>query len=200
MPNTRCYSAFKDHRRLAQGELATVLTELWPRPVDEAGILILDDHSGDRLELDPRDDLAATLARLAGPEEHTQAPPAVAPTRGRPRLGVTAKEITLLPRHWDWLQTQPGGASAALRRLVEAARRNDGLADQARRSHRALDRFLYLIASDLPDFDEVYRAFYAGAADRFATLTASWPADVRDHGRNLLAAALNDQKQAVTGG
>ena len=189
------YSAFHGHHRLAQGDLAAVLAVLKDRPAGDASILILDDLSGDRIEPDPRDDLAATLARFAATEE--DAPPAPGPpTRGRPRLGVTAKEVTLLPRHWDWLQTQQGGASAALRRLVEAARREAGQADQARCSHRALDRFLYLVAGDLPDFEEVYRAFYAGAAERFTALTQPWPQDVRDHARALLATALREQASA----
>ncbi len=189
------YSAFQGHHRLAQGDLATVLTRVMTRSDGEASVLILDDLTGDRIEPDPREDLAATLARFAAPAE--DAPPAPGPpVRGRPRLGVTAKEVTLLPRHWDWLQAQPGGASAALRRLVDIARRDGAPVDQARRSHRALDRFLYLVAGDLPNFEEAYRAFYAGAADRFAALTEPWPLDVREHARRLLAKALGDQALA----
>jgi hypothetical protein len=185
------YSAFQGHRRLAQGDLATVLAALKDRAAGDASILILDDRNGERIEPDRRDDLAATLARFAEPAQDGEVAPSGPPTRGRPRLGVTAKEVTLLPRHWDWLQTQPGGASATLRRLVETARREGAQIDQARRSQRALDRFLYLVAGDLPDFEEVYRAFYAGDAERFIALTQPWPIDVRDHARALLTAVAS---------
>ena len=193
-PNGGQYSAFLGHRRLAHGDISSVLTTIAARIGEDAvqPVLILDDRTGDRIEPDPRDCLEASLARFTSP----LTPPAAPAARGRPRLGVVAREVTLLPRHWDWLQTQPGGASAALRRLVEAARREGSATDQAYRSRRALDRFLYLVAGDLPGFEDVYRALYAGAADRFVDLTEDWPPDVRDHARELLALALADQARA----
>src|SRR6476660_1661853 len=95
--------------------------------------------------------------------------------RGRPRLGVVAREVTLLPRHWDWLATQPGGASAALRRLVEAARSANADADMARRSREAADRFMMAMAGNLPGYEEAARALYAGARERFWKMTQAWP-------------------------
>src|SRR4029079_4156101 len=62
--------------------------------------------------------------------------------RGRPRLGVVAREGTLLPRHWEWLGTQPGGASVVLRKLVEEARRANGDADRTRAARDAAYRFM----------------------------------------------------------
>lgn len=185
MDRPASYTAFSGYRRIARGDLASVLGA-----VGDQTALILDDRTGDRVEIDPRDSLETTLARFAEPRIET---PAAAPARGRPRLGVTAKEVTLLPRHWDWLQTQPGGASATLRRLVDAARRDNQGAEQARRSHRALDRFLYLVAGDLPQFEEAYRAFYAGDETGFLALIEAWPADVRDHSRILWQAYLADR-------
>ena len=184
------FTAFVGHRRLAQGDLATVATAAAEPLKAGASVLILDDRNGERLELDPRESLAALLTRHGAP---SPAPP----TRGRPRLGVTAKEVTLLPRHWDWLSAQPGGASAALRRLVDAARREGAAVDDARRSHRAVDRFLYLVAGDLPQFEEVYRAFYASDAQGFTGLIADWPADVRDHAQTLFDIAMADQARAA---
>jgi hypothetical protein len=110
---------------------------------------------------------------------------------------VIAREVTLLPRHWDWLQTQPGGASAALRRLVEAARREGSASEAARRSERALDRFLYLVAGDLPRFEEAYRAFHAGKAERFAALIEGWAADVRNHAQFLFEAVDRDRMKVT---
>jgi len=108
----------------------------------------------------------------------------------RPRLGVVAREITLLPRHWEWLAEQPGGASATLRRLVEDARRSEQ--DRARRAGEALDRFMQAMAGDLPHYEEASRAYWRGERDRFDQLVETWPADVRDHARRLAAAAWND--------
>ena len=193
------YSAFQGHRHVARGDLRAVLTALAQRHDEDAEtpVLILDDLTGDRIEPDPRDDLETSLARLTGSDSDGQVEQPRS-GRGRPRLGVVAREVTLLPRHWDWLQAQPGGASATLRRLVETARREGATADQARRSHRALDRFLTLVAGDLPLFEEVYRAFYAGASDRFTSLTQDWPTDLRDHAHELLVRALADQAHAAS--
>jgi hypothetical protein len=100
---------------------------------------------------------------------------------GRPRLGVVAREVTLLPRHWEWLATQPGGASVALRRLVEEARRTSASADRARASRDAAYRVMHALGGDLPDFEEASRALFAGDRDRFRLHTAAWPLDVSAH-------------------
>ena len=105
--------------------------------------------------------------------------PASAPKRGRPRLGVAAREVTLLPRHWDWLATQPGGASAALRRLVEQARKTGAHDDARRRRTDAAYGFMVEMAGDAPDFEEASRALFAGDRDRLVALIAPWPADIK---------------------
>ncbi|QUD89078.1 DUF2239 family protein [Phenylobacterium montanum] len=190
------FSAFLGHDLVARGDLRTVLTALAHRPGGEAPVLILDDLTGDRIEPDPRHDLETNIARL------TSSAGDAAPRtgRGRPRLGVTAREVTLLPRHWDWLAAQPGGASAALRRLVDAARREGSAEDVARRSHRALDRFLYLVAGDLPLFEDAYRAFYADDAAGFRQAMEAWPSSVRDHALALFETARTDRAKAALGG
>ena len=109
---------------------------------------------------------------------------------GRPKLGVVAREITLLPRHWDWLNTQPGGASVALRKLVEQARHASEGKDRIRQSQEATYRFMVAMAGDRPGFEEATRALFAGDSDRFDREIASWPIDVRDHARQLAAIAL----------
>jgi hypothetical protein len=101
--------------------------------------------------------------------------------RGRPKLGVVAREVTLLPRHWEWLNAQPGGASVALRKLVEAARRANGDKDRSRAARDAAYHFMSAMAGNLPQFEEACRALFAGDHRRFTTLIAAWPGDVRDH-------------------
>jgi hypothetical protein len=98
---------------------------------------------------------------------------------------VVAREVTLLPRHWAWLGTQPGGASVALRRLVEDARRAGAAQDRARQAREAAYRFMHAVAGDLPGFEEAARALFASDPARFATLVAGWPPDVRDHATQL---------------
>jgi hypothetical protein len=105
-------------------------------------------------------------------------------------LGVVAREVTLLPRHWQWLAQQPGGASVALRRLVDEARRANKDKDRVRRAQEAAYRFMATMAENKPHYEEVARALFAGDAERFEAWTASWPADVRDHARRFAAAAF----------
>jgi hypothetical protein len=103
--------------------------------------------------------------------------------RGRPRLGVVAREVTLLPRHWEWLNAQPGGASVALRKLVEAGMRDRGAQERAMRE--AAYRFMSALAGDMPGFEEATRALFAGDAPGMAERMAPWPADIREHALRL---------------
>jgi hypothetical protein len=111
-----------------------------------------------------------------------------APTRpgaGRPKLGVVAREVTLLPRHWDWLKAQPGGASAALRRLVDAERRRQKEENDPRPAREAAYRFMSAMAGNLAGFEDTARALFAGDYERLRALTRAWPRDVRDHALGL---------------
>ena len=103
---------------------------------------------------------------------------------GRPKLGVVAREITLLPRHWEWLAQQPGGASVAIRRLVEQARRSGEDKDRMRQAREAAYRFMSAMAGNKPHYEDAIRALFAGDPARFEELIAGWPADVRDHAVN----------------
>ncbi len=134
-------------------------------------ILVFDDETGAPLDVDLRE----------------PAPPEKAAGPGRPRLGVVAREVTLLPRHWEWLAAQPGGASVTLRKLVDAARHDNPQAQIARRRQEAAYRFMLAIGGNLPGFEEASRALFAGDLARLATLIADWPADVRDHALKLAA-------------
>jgi len=110
--------------------------------------------------------------------------------RGRPRLGVVAREVTLLPRHWDWLGTQPGGASAAVRRLVDSARQSSVDKDRIRTAKESAYRFISAMAGNEQGFEEATRALFAGDETRFAAMSDSWPRDVRDHARALARQAF----------
>jgi hypothetical protein len=98
---------------------------------------------------------------------------------------VVAREVTLMPRHWDWLANQPGGASVALRRLVEAASRDRGAADRQRQAAEAVDRVMMALAGNLPGYEEAARAFHRRDTERFAILTEYWPTDIREYVRVL---------------
>lgn len=105
---------------------------------------------------------------------------------GRPRLGVVGREVTLLPRHWDWLNAQPGGASVTLRKLVEASRKRDQGAQHIRQAQDIAYGFISAIAGDLPGFEEATRALYAWDLERLEELMSGWPQDIRDHAIRLV--------------
>lgn len=191
--STRC-TAFEGHRRIATGSPEDVAQAV-RRAMDEGSVqspLILDDATGYPLEFDLRGSVDEVLARLRPAAE-------IATPRGpgRPKLGVVAREVTLLPRHWDWLGRQPGGASVTLRRLVEEARRAGSAKEQARQASEAADRTMRTLAGDLPGFEEASRAFWRGERATFDQLTADWPTDVRQH---LLQLAHRAWDTAATGG
>jgi uncharacterized protein len=190
------YSAFEGDRCIASGDLRSVVRaakEALDRRKD-ASILIFDGATGGAIEIDFRGPIADVLARLpeagASPAatEETAQPAPRGP--GRPKLGVVAREVTLLPRHWEWLAQQSGGASVALRRLVDDARRANKDKDRIRQAQEAAYRFMAAMAENKPHTEEVARALFSGDAARFEKWTASWPADVRDHARRLAAPAF----------
>ncbi|MGY6269400.1 DUF2239 family protein [Achromobacter denitrificans] len=189
------HTAFAGQRVLAAGALADVALAV-KRALAAGGndsILVFDDLSGRQVDLDLRGDDAAVAERhrpaaVAAPQANETPSEAGSETprgRGRPRLGVVAREVTLLPRHWDWLAAQPGGASVALRRLVEQARRDNESADRRRQRQEAAYRFMSGMAGNLPGFEEATRALYAEDRERFAAQVASWPQDVRDYAMGL---------------
>jgi hypothetical protein len=152
-----------------------------------AKVIVFDDETGEQVELDLRgsaDDVA---------ERYREQPR----TAGRPKLGVVPREVTLLPRHWEWLGAQPGGASVALRRLVDEARWVHSGRDRVRRSQDTAYRFMSTIAGNEPGFEEAARALYARDAGRFGEHTASWPGDVREHAQRLATDALSLHEAAV---
>jgi hypothetical protein len=181
------FTAFEGQRRLAAGPLHEVALAVGRAEQRNAErVAIFSDATGRAIDLDLRgfdDEIVARLPPAPALEE--AAPPR---GRGRPKLGVIAREVTLLPRHWEWLNGQPGGASVTLRKLVEAARRTNGDKDRSRIARDAAYHFMSAMAGDLPGFEEASRALFADERRRFASLIAAWPDDIRDH---ILRLAFN---------
>ena len=166
------YTAFEGQRLLVGGSLAEVVEAV----VSAQGrggmgpVLILEDSTGQQVDLD--------LRRLSPPETVADQSPEPPRGPGRPRLGVVAREVTLLPQHWEWLAQQRGGASVTLRRLVEQARRASAADDQLRIRREAAYRVMQALGGSLPHYDEISRALFSGDQMRLEQLLADWPTDV----------------------
>jgi uncharacterized protein len=163
----------------------------------ENSILIFDDSNGETVELDLRgkvDDVLKRLdAAIAKFEKNLSAEneePSGPKGPGRPRLGVISREVTLLPRHWDWLNNQPGGASVALRKLVEEARHANAGKDRIRHSQDAAYKFMSAMAGNLPGYEEAIRALFATNESGFKKAVASWPPDIKAYAVKLSNEAL----------
>lgn len=186
----RC-TAFAGKKLVAAGTLPDVAADVRPlvQPGSAQTVLIFDDATGAVIDVDFRGTAAEVRARVAKavvPE--SQAPAPQGP--GRPKLGVVAREVTLLPRHWDWLKMQPGGASVTLRKLIDEARRGSGTKDQRRQSQEAAYRFMSAMLGNEAGFEEAARALFRGDAERFQALTDPWPVSFRNYARKLAAPAL----------
>lgn len=179
------YTAFQGLQRVSGGtaeEIAGFLRR-HPRRHPQGAVLVFDDATGTQIDLDIRAE-ASEKTKPIDPLQ-TDSPTGEPRGRGRPRLGVVAREVTLLQRHWDWLSLQPGGASVALRKLVDDARRTSGDRDRVRAAQEAAYRFMSAIAGNLPGFEEAIRALFAYDRHRFSQMIASWPDDVRDYAVRL---------------
>ncbi|MDN2708879.1 DUF2239 family protein [Janthinobacterium sp. SUN118] len=191
-------TAFAGKHKVAAGPLHAVarLLKEWVTRDPAAQILIFDDATGSQVDLNLHGSLEQVLQRLPQPRIETPAQedqaPVPARTAGRPKLGVVAREITLLPRHWEWLATQPGGASVALRKLVEHAQRDNKAADEQRQAREAAYKFMSALAGDAAGFEEASRALFAGRQPAFLVCVQEWPADVREHVLRLAQRGWSD--------
>ena len=173
------YTAFAGSRRLASGPLhAVALAVLRAMERPGAQPLVFSDATGSQVDLDLQggDDAVAQRYALA-----PSPAPAAPRTRGRPRMGVVAREVTLLPEHWEWLAAQPGGASVALRKLVHQASRAGATRDRLRRAQERSYKVMVALAGDRPGFEEAARALFAGDIDALRERAQRWPQDVREH-------------------
>ena len=195
--NVSSCTAFNYKTRIASGDLRHVA--LKSKEVldndQNARVLIFDDITSEVIEIDFRgtpEQLAKRMEAAAGATDNSE--PAsidsVARRPGRPKLGVVAREITLLPRHWEWLARQPSGASVALRKLVEQAIKANRDKDSVRRAQNAAYRFMSTMAGNEPAFEEAIRALFSQQSERFLSLIEVWPADVREHAKRLAVPAF----------
>jgi len=192
------FTAFDGHRHLASGTLPTVaLAGKHAVAGGAAGpVLLFDNLTGRSIDVDTRgsdEQVRERLGREPGACEPiaqqdvsgdalSEAGESATPRgRGRPKLGVVAREVTLLPRHWEWLGSQPGGASVVLRKLVDEARRKNAHRDERRKAQERAYHFMSAMAGDLAGFEEATRALFADDAATFDALTAAWPSDIRRH-------------------
>lgn len=186
MDTNPTYTAFAGDRMIASGDVKTMLVQT--KACLDAGetsqILIFEDHTGKQVDFDFRGAPEEVLARL---DSHPlfAAEPKRQTGPGRPKLGIVCREVALLPRHWEWLEQQPNGISAALRRLVDDARKQDPEKEQTRATRDAISRFMTAMAGNLPNYEEALRALYAGNDDQFHLLIKDWPDGIRTHIENL---------------
>jgi hypothetical protein len=167
------YAAFAENRLVASGSLEDVLRATKKRSVKGGKpVLIFEEGSGRQVDFDLRGSVDDVLARTRSEAK---------PGPGRPKLGVVSREVSLLPRHWDWLENQPNGASAAIRRLVDDARHNETGIERGRHVRNGINRFLWSVAGDFANFEDVARALDAREDSRLDGLMSSWPKDVREY-------------------
>lgn len=174
------YSAFSGARRLATGTLEEVAVAA--RRASEsadAGVLVFSDATGSQIDLDLRGGEHDVRRRYQAPATIGKEP---APRgRGRPRLGVVSREVTLLPDHWEWLASQPGGASVALRKLVQEARRAGTGRDRLRRAQERCYKVMVALAGNRPGFEDATRALFANDTQALRGRVEAWPPDIREH-------------------
>jgi hypothetical protein len=195
------YTAFQGPHRLATGELSNVAVMVKEHFSDQPveGVLIFDDATSQLIDVDFRGTIDDVRNRIP-PQDEKLAAIEVAPAPdgdaprgpGRPKLGVVAREVTLLPRHWDWLNTQTGGASVVLRKLVEEARRASVGRDRIRLAQEASYRFMSAALSGESSFEEAARALFAGNQSNFHTIIETWPVDLRDYLKKLSGNAFDE--------
>ena len=201
----RRFTVFSGTRCIARGALHDVAQRAKRTldQVEQPQLVIFDDATGDVIDIDLHGSVAEVIERAeraAGqhPSPASEPQPTAPRGPGRPRLGVVAREVTLLPRHWDWLAHQPGGASVALRKLVEAARRDPGGKDRVRQAREAAYRFMSALAGNEVGFEEAARALFAGRRADFEAHVGRWPKDVREHAMRLAAPSFDGDAPAST--
>jgi hypothetical protein len=203
---TKPCTAFIGRRLAVSGPLVEVALALKDLAATDPAqpLLAFDDATGRVIDFDLRGTKTEIVERLlhsppaiasdiASPtapaeqaeEENNEQQASEKAGRGRPKLGVIAREVTLLPRHWEWLAAQPGGASVTLRKLVEDARRNTGTQQKLRQAQETAYRFMSAMAGDFPGFEEATRALFADDRERFEQHMGEWPVDVRNYAVRL---------------
>ncbi len=194
------YTAFAGDQLLVTDTLKEMLlrTKAYLDGPAALEVLIFEDQTGRQIDFDFRGTPDDVLARLGShPLFCTVPDPSKAPSGpGRPRLGVVCREVSLLPRHWEWLEKQSGGSSAALRRLVDEARKREPEKEDVGALRDAAGKFMLALAGNLPHFEEVTRALYAGDYGQAGALTEDWPKDIAAHAVRLMARCAQAEEQS----
>ena len=178
------YSAFSGNRLIAFGSLLDVVraSKAHVDAIEDPRLLIFEDRTGRQIDFDLSGTVADVLARAM------PAPERIGP--GRPKLGVVSREISLLPRHWEWLEAQQQGISAGLRRLVDEASKRNPREQRAKKGREALSKFMTTMAGNLANYEEANQALFASQNARFEELIAGWPEDIRAHLLRVLEESL----------
>lgn len=192
------FTAFMGTSMVATGSLQHVVSSVKDTLEDSdlLQVLIFNDTTGKQIDVDFRGD---TDAVIEGLKEHLGILPDPVlndntPRRpGRPKLGVVSGEVTLLPRHWEWLKSQPGGASVTIRKLINEARRTGGTQGKVRAAQEATHHFMTAMAGNFPQYEEALRFLYAGDSDRFHHSIKEWAPDIRNHIYKMAVDAFPEQ-------
>lgn len=190
---THTYTAFAGHKLLAHGDLIKVALRVKRKLKEEphASVLMFSDLTGKQMDFDLHGTEKEVQDRLQ--KFVAEEPGHVIQGRGRPKLGVIAREVSLLPRHWEWLAAQSGGASAAIRRLIEDARRKTSGRETIKQAQERTYKFMTAMGGDLPGYEEALRALYAKDERKFQRQLDEWPAQVKEHAVKLSAAAFGSE-------
>jgi uncharacterized protein len=183
--STQKYTAFNGVKLLAHGALDAVVLKVKRKIQDDetSSILVFSDSTGKQMDFDLSGSESDVLKRLEIYVGGEATPVSSGP--GRPKLGVISREISLLPRHWEWLSTQSGGASATLRRLVDEARKHTTARDEMKRYQERTYKFMSSIAGNLPLYEEALRALFAKDEKKFKEQISDWPRDIKNHALKL---------------
>ena len=201
MKNSKTYTAFAGHGKIASGDLHTTLLATKAH-IDRGGsepVLVFDDETGKQIDFNFQGTPEEVLAHLASHPLFAGEADTAAATRtgpGRPKLGVVCREVSLLPRHWEWLDEQPGSVSVTLRGLVEEARKSGRGQTPGALVRAAAGKFMWNIAGNLAGFEEASRFLCAGDTERFNAIISAWPEDIRLHLQHLVEKAADLDSRA----
>jgi hypothetical protein len=175
------YTAFGNGKLIVHGGLDDVVTKIkrWYDKYSNGTLLVFNDFTGKTMEFDLRGSEKEVLQKIEMflPQEIV----VVSARPGRPKLGVVTREVSLLPQHWEWLASQPEGASAALRKLVEGAKKNLVMKESVKQVQERAYKIMSILAGDLPQYEEALRSLYRRNEENFKQHIASWSPDIKDY-------------------
>lgn len=178
---TYSYTAFLGDAILAQGNLEEVVLKIKKQmgKADHSEALLFNDSTGKVMDFNfqgTREDVEKRLEVYRAPDS--------SPSRsgpGRPKLGVVSREVSLLPRHWEWLAAQPGGVSVTLRLLIEEAKKKSESSVTIKQLQERTYQVMFTLAGDLEGYEEAVRALYKKDRKNFLEHQSSWPSDVKKY-------------------